>query len=128
MSQCVYPSALGVHKTVQLDLNLMLVRTVPMSKNTHFACVQPGTHVFIDLHADVNPSHVTHGRIVHIRANLGTQYVPASTSNTRVTKVHAGKKLHASVFTFQYWLPMVSPWHLAASLIYLLAITYHAFH
>ena len=31
--------------TVQLDLNLMFVCAVPMSKSTRSACAQPGTRV-----------------------------------------------------------------------------------
>ena len=55
---------------------------VPVSKNTSFACAQPGTHIFVDLYANQNPSHVIYERTVHEGASLGTQHMPASTSNT----------------------------------------------
>ena len=75
----------------------MLVCTVPASKNTCFVCTQPGTHVFVDLHANENPSRAVHERTVHTRASLGTRYMPASMSNTQVTRVRAGKKSYTQV-------------------------------
>ena len=45
---------------VQLDLNLMLMDTVPSSNNNRSACAQLGSRVFIDLHANGNPSHSIH--------------------------------------------------------------------
>ena len=70
----------------------MLACTVPVSKNKRSACKQPGTWVFVDLHANGNPFCVIHEHTVHEGGSLGTRYTPASTSNTQVTKVHAGKK------------------------------------
>ena len=66
----------------------MLTRAVLTSKNTRSECAQPGTHVFVYLHVNGNPSRVIHECIVHERASLGKQYMPASTSNTQVTRVH----------------------------------------
>ena len=40
---------------VQLNLNLMLVRIVPASNNTRSTYGQPGSHVFLDLHANGIP-------------------------------------------------------------------------
>ena len=62
----------GQGYTVQLDLNLMLACTVPTSKNTCFTCTQPGTHRFVHLHANGNPSHVIHERTVCEGTSLGT--------------------------------------------------------
>ena len=62
--------------TVLLDLKLMLACTVPVCKITHIECAQP------DLHANENPSCVTHER--HGRASLVTRYMLASTNNTLV--------------------------------------------
>ena len=78
--------------TVQLDLTLTLTCAVPASKNTRSACAQPGLRVFVDLHANGNPLLVTRERTVHEDASLGKRYTPASTSNTRVTRVHTSKK------------------------------------
>ena len=69
----------------------MLACTVPASKNKRSACTQPGTHVFVDLHTNQNPSRVIHEHTVHEGTRLSTWYTPASTSNTQVTRVHAGK-------------------------------------
>ena len=59
----------------------------------------------------IHPLRVTREFTVQARVSLGTQYTPASTSDTQVTRVHAGKELHASIFTSQYWRPMASSWH-----------------
>ena len=75
--------------TVQLDFNLTLACAVPASKNTRSACAQPGPRVF---YANRNPLRVTRERTVHEDASLGKRHTPASTSNTRVTRVHASKK------------------------------------
>ena len=83
--------------TVQFDLNLMLTRTVPASKNTRSACVQPGTCLFIDLHANGNRLYVIHKCTVHACASLGTRYMPTSTSNTQVSRVDTGKKSNKEV-------------------------------
>ena len=55
--------------------------------------------------------YVTCERTVQACASLGTLYMPASMRDTQVTRVHADKELHASMFTSQYWRPMVSSWH-----------------
>ena len=69
---------------IQLDLNLMLACAVRVSKKTRSACAQAETRVFVDLHAIGNSLHVIHKRTVHEGTSLGTQYTPASTSNTQV--------------------------------------------
>ena len=80
------------NRYMQLDLNLMLVCAVPASKNTHSECSQPGKRIFVNLHTNGNPSRVIHECTVHEGAGLGTQYTPASTSTTQVTRVKAIKK------------------------------------
>ena len=69
---CISLITKNKHDTVQLDLNLMLEHTVPASKNTHSACAQPGTYVFIDLHPNRNPLHIIHDCTVHAHTSLGT--------------------------------------------------------
>ena len=75
-----------------------------------------------------NPSRVTHERTVQARMSLSTQYMPASTSNMQVTRVQAGKKSYTQVClplsTGALWYFVAS---ITASLVYVLAITYHAF-
>ena len=83
--------------TVQLHLNLILVCIVPASKNTRFACVQPKICIFVDLHTNKNPLRVSHECTTYACASLGTQYTPASTNNTQVTRVPAGKKSYTQV-------------------------------
>jgi len=60
--------------TLQLNLNLMLTRTVPVLKITRIKCVQPLTHVFANLHTNENPLRVTHKRTIQAHASLGTRY------------------------------------------------------
>ena len=50
------------------------------SNNAHSACAQPGSCIFIDLHADGNPLGLMHEYTVHSSASLGTRYISVSTT------------------------------------------------
>ena len=83
--------------TIQLDLNLMLTRTVPACK-IHVSCAHSNEHAFFgNLHASKNPSRVTYECTVHGRASLVTRYTPTSMSNTQVKRVHTGKNSYTQV-------------------------------
>ena len=105
---------------VQHNLNLTLACTVPVSENTRSACAQLGIRVFGDLHANRNPSRVIHECTVHEGASLGTRFMPASTRNTQVARVHAvtRKFVHFSVQA----LYGISVALITAALVYLLAM------
>ena len=63
--------------------------------------------VFVNLHANGNPSPVIHECTIHECASLGTRYTPASTSNMQVTRVNTIKKgdthVHSPLSTGALW-------------------------
>ena len=61
-------------RMVQLNLNLMLAYTVPGSNNTCSMFAQPGSRIFIDLHANGNPSCLMDECTVHSSVSLGTRF------------------------------------------------------
>ena len=88
------------------------------------------TCFFLNLHANGNPSRVLHERTVHEGASLGTRYMPASMSNTQVTRVHAGKKGDTQV---RSPLSTIALWYLGGINHRSIGLStrydyYHAFH
>ena len=84
---------------------------------------------FANLHINENPSCLTHERTIQACMSLGTRYTPASVSDMQVTRVHAGKNSYMQVCsrlsTVAHGIVVGS---ITTSLLYLLAVTYHAFH
>ena len=71
-----------------------------------------------------------HERTVHKGASLGNGYTPASTSNTQVTRVHAGKKVETQVCLFVctgalWYIRFINHHSIDLSIHY---DYYHAFH
>ena len=86
----------------------MLAHTVPVRKNTCFACTQPGNTSFLKC------LHAIHECSVHAPVSLSTRYAPASTINMEVTRIHAGKKSN----TYEYvHLSVLSPYGIPEALI-----------
>ena len=50
-----------------------------------------------NLHANEKPYRVSHKCTIQAHARIGTRYMPSSTSDTQVTRVHAGKKSYTQV-------------------------------
>ena len=74
------------------------------SNNAHSACAQPGSCIFIYLHADGNPLGLMHEYTVHSSASLGTRYISVSTTrvaNVQVTKVHAVNKSNTQIWSYE---------------------------
>ena len=114
---------------VQLNLNLMPARTVPVAKNT-VSCAHNYEHMFFaNLHVNENPLHVTHEHTVDRLVSLVTRYKPESTSNTQVKRIHEGKKSYTQVCSpLSTGTLSISMASITTSLVYLHAVTYHAFY
>ena len=85
---------IAIEYMIQLNLNSMFPCTVPAFK-LHVLHAHNHEHVFFaNLHANKNPSNVTHECTVQAHVSLGTRYTLANTSDTQVEKLHAGKKTY----------------------------------